>query len=60
MRMMRCNRCGKVFREDDADAKSECVGEFWGAPAYIEYNICPACGSDEIEENNEDDEDDEL
>lgn len=53
MRKLKCYDCGEVFDEDDADVRSECVGEFWGAPAFMDYNICPHCGSDEIEEYHE-------
>ena len=33
-------------------------GEFWGAPAYKEYLVCPDCRSDEIEEYHESEETD--
>lgn len=33
-----------------AATRSERIGEFWGAPAYTEYLVCPDCHSDEIEE----------
>lgn len=56
----KCGDCGRVFSEDQAETRSECVGEFWGAPAYKEYLVCPDCRSDEIEEYHEsEDEDDE-
>lgn len=48
--MMICNRCKHVFHEDDADTRPELVGEFWGSPAYDEIDICPECGSDDLEE----------
>lgn len=50
MRMLKCYDCGEIFSEDEADTKSENVGEFWGAPAYMDYNACPRCGSTEIDE----------
>lgn len=48
--MMRCYDCGCVFDEEEADEKRECVGEFWGTPAYESYMVCPKCKSDDIEE----------
>jgi hypothetical protein len=47
---MRCGRCGSIFNSEDADTRPELVGEFWGSPAYIEIDICPECGSDDLEE----------
>jgi len=46
----KCENCGRVFPEEQADTRKELVGEFWGAPAYKEYYCCPDCRSDEIEE----------
>lgn len=46
----RCYNCGKIFDESDAGVESECVGEFWGSPAYNNYNVCPACNSEDIDE----------
>ena len=61
--MLKCYECGCIFDEDEADERSECVGEFWGSPAYQSFMVCPECGSDEIddyeEENEEDENDDE-
>ncbi len=53
MRMMKCYNCGLIFKEEDADVRSECVGDFWGSPAYMDFNICPNCHSDEIDETDE-------
>lgn len=55
----KCYDCDEIFDEDDAGSRSECVGEFWGSPAYESYMVCPNCGSDDLEEyvgNEEDDE----
>ena len=46
----KCDNCGRVFTDEQADTRKECVGEFWGAPAYKEYLVCPDCKSDEIDE----------
>lgn len=59
MRRLKCWNCKKVFNEEDAAVKSECVGEFWGAPAFMDYNACPFCNSDEVDEFDEEDEEDE-
>lgn len=37
-----CTSCGRVF--DDPYDYEECVGEFWGAPAYQRFSECPYCG----------------
>lgn len=57
--MFKCMDCGAVFEEPRH--VRECVGEFWGAPAYDDFAYCPACGSDEYDDfdDEEDEEDDE-
>lgn len=50
MRKYICGDCGTVFNEDEAEYRSELVGEFWGAPAYNDILVCPRCRSDEIGE----------
>ena len=50
MRKYICGDCGTVFNEDEADTRREKIGEFWGAPAYTNYNVCPRCKSDYVEE----------
>lgn len=56
MRKLKCYDCGEIFDEENADTVSENVGEFWGAPAYMNYNACPRCRSTDLEEyyENED------
>ena len=56
MRKLRCYDCGKIFREEDADTVSEKIGDFWGAPAYMNYNACPVCRSTDLDEVYIDDE----
>ncbi len=53
MRKLKCYDCGEIFDEEDADAVREKVGEFWGAPAYKNYNACPQCRSTDLEEYHE-------
>ena len=48
--MIICGECGKRFGEEEIKTVSECVGEYWGVPAYQDYGTCPFCGSDCIEE----------
>ena len=43
----RCCDCGNTFREPGTYKESR---EFWGAPCYEEFDCCPVCGSDEIED----------
>ena len=31
----------------------ECMGEFWGVPAYDTFYYCPVCGSDYIVDAND-------
>lgn len=44
MMLLRCNECGLVFREDDAEIEEELIGEAWGRPIYERWLICPKCG----------------
>ena len=41
-----CVDCMKQF--DEPDTYQECVGEFWGTPAYDTFYKCPYCGSDAV------------
>ena len=56
--MIKCYDCGAVFQDYEAREKQEFVSEFWGAPAYANIKICPECGSEEIEEYDEDEDED--
>lgn len=55
--MLKCYDCGEVFTESAIAVGRECVGDFWGAPAYQNEEYCPYCGSDDFEEYNEEEED---
>lgn len=59
MRKLKCYDCGNVFDEEDADTVSEKVGEFWGAPAYMDYNACPNCRSTGVETYTEEEDEEE-
>ena len=45
--MYKCNECGEEF--DEPVSYPECVGEYWGAPAYQSFYMCPCCKSDDFE-----------
>jgi len=44
---------GHIFDESELQYRRECVGEFWGMPAYQDIGICPECGTDEWDEYEE-------
>jgi len=46
----RCVDCGNVFKTEDASCVTDCVGEFWGVPAYEKWHACPSCMSTDLEE----------
>lgn len=48
--MLICRDCGNIFFEEDHETVCENRGEFWGAPAYQGYIVCPACESEDITE----------
>lgn len=49
MAKYKCNDCEAEF--DEPREYSECVGEFWGAPAYETFYECPECGSEDFDES---------
>ena len=59
MRKYKCEDCGEIFNEDEAEVKKENQGEFWGAPAYQEFNVCPRCKSYCIERYTEEESEEE-
>lgn len=44
--MYQCSKCGHLFEEGEQKIVHDCTGEFWGAPAYDTYSVCPMCGGD--------------
>lgn len=46
--MLRCDECGEIF--DVPKTIEEYRGEFWGMPSYERIACCPHCGSLEIDE----------
>lgn len=48
-----CNDCGCEFEEPKT--VNDYRGEFWGVPCYEALSECPNCGSDDIEEDDESD-----
>lgn len=51
----KCWECEKEFSEQEAEYYEECVGDFWGQPAYQKFPVCPFCGSEDIDEYEEKD-----
>lgn len=51
--MCKCRNCGAIFPVDDRLIVKECVGEFWGAPAYESWDACPVCKDTDIEDYDE-------
>lgn len=51
-----CNECGEKFTAEDSGTYTE-RHEFWGAPCYETFMVCPACGSEFIEEYEEEQDD---
>ena len=45
-----CLDCKGSCESNELGSYSECVGEFWGSPAYQSFAVCPYCGSEEIVE----------
>lgn len=54
-----CWECKSEIQGDDLKAVEESRGEFWGTPCYETMYVCPNCGSDDLEEIYEDEDDDE-
>jgi len=50
MSQMRCENCGWVGSDADLGTHREHRGEFWGAPAWETWSVCPCCGSEEYGE----------
>lgn len=46
--MFICNNCRNVF--DEPNEIKECVGEFWGTPAYRTRLVCPSCRENDFAE----------
>lgn len=46
---MICNNCESEF--DDPRVLAEPAGEYFGTPGYVHIEVCPICGSDDIEES---------
>lgn len=46
--MYYCQNCGTEFERPDR--RREAVGEYMGRTAYQDFDACPSCGSEEIDE----------
>lgn len=53
--MMKCRDCGETFQNPEVYSYQECMGEFWGSPAYETFYLirCPFCGSENLEDNDD-------
>ena len=52
--MFKCDNCGETF--DEPLEVEECVGEFWGSPAFELWRVCPYCKDNDFHEIEEDEE----
>lgn len=54
----KCYCCEETFSEPDVRHEREDRGEFWGMPAFEDmyYEVCPFCGSDDVDAVNEEEE----
>lgn len=53
--MYRCCHCKNYFEYPDTHEWDEPRGEYWGMPCseHMIEDVCPYCGSDDIEESEE-------
>lgn len=54
--MLKCLDCDWTGDPLELKRSEEYRGEFWGMPAYETVYCCPECGSDNIDDFTEDDE----
>lgn len=45
----KCTNCGRLLDAQDLKEMRDYMGEFWGTPAYETFNVCPYCGSEELD-----------
>ena len=43
-----CPDCERYFDSSEIHYRRECMGEFWGSPAYDEFPECPYCHGDDL------------
>lgn len=46
----RCLDCGAIFNGLELKEYDEVIGDFWGAPAFDSFMLCPYCDSENINE----------
>ena len=56
MKKYKCQECGETFTLEESAAVSDCVGEFWGSPAYNEFVACPRCRCTDLDHIDDEDE----
>ena len=60
MSRCRCCNCGAEGDTEELRRVRESRGEFWGVPCYEALYVCPCCGSDDIEEVEEESDDEDT
>lgn len=53
--MFKCHNCNSVF--DEPMIYKECMGEYMGIPSYEIFEICPCCGDNDFDMEEEEEED---
>jgi DNA-directed RNA polymerase subunit RPC12/RpoP len=62
--MFKCDNCGAIIEDDEVEYERVCWEDYYGVGGmfpnknYGTLAVCPACGSEDIEEMEDDDEDD--
>ena len=62
--MLKCAKCGEIFDEDEVVYERVCWEDYYGVSGsfpnknYGNIATCPHCGSDELEDYWEDDDED--
>lgn len=56
----RCDNCGAELEEDEVKAIEDPRGEFWGMPCSETIYVCPVCGTDALEEEDDENGENEI
>ncbi len=46
--LYRCLDCGAAFNGLEAKEYDEAIGDFWGAPAFNSFRLCPHCDGENV------------
>lgn len=55
--MLKCDNCGTVFDESEADSRWSQLGD--SLPPGVKICVCPECGGEDFEDYYKNDEEDE-